>query len=69
VKNQSVPLVTWNMDQSNSMSYKPFVMLLHKLGFILPTATKKMFVRIPNFWSIRNMHDIALELGPIDKCE
>lgn len=42
-------------------------MLLHKLGFHLPTDAAKLFVRIPEFWTASILYNVAAKLGPIDK--
>lgn len=67
LKKKSIPVVPWNLEQFTILSYQPFVLLLHKLGFHLPTDAKKMFVRIPEFWTTDILYDIALKLGPLDR--
>ncbi|XP_062705699.1 protein timeless isoform X5 [Aedes albopictus] len=66
-KKQSIPVVPWNQEQYSILSYQPFVLLLHKLGFHLPADAKKMFVRIPEFWTIDILYSIALKLGPVEQ--
>ncbi|XP_069692424.1 protein timeless isoform X2 [Periplaneta americana] len=63
---QSIPVVPWNLEQKNILSYEPFILLLHKLGFHLPADSGKIFVRIPNFWTADVLFNIAQKLGPID---
>uniref|UniRef100_A0AAG5D966 Timeless n=1 Tax=Anopheles atroparvus TaxID=41427 RepID=A0AAG5D966_ANOAO len=67
LKKQSIPVVPWNQEQFAILSYQPFILLLHKLGFHMPTDAKKMFVRIPEFWTADILYNIALKLGPLDK--
>uniref|UniRef100_A0A2M4BA25 Putative dna topoisomerase i-interacting protein n=1 Tax=Anopheles marajoara TaxID=58244 RepID=A0A2M4BA25_9DIPT len=67
LKKKSIPVVPWNQDQFAVLSYQPFILLLHKLGFHLPADAKKMFVRIPEFWTADILYNIALKLGPLDK--
>lgn len=67
LKKQSIPVVPWNQDQFAILSYQPFILLLHKLGFHMPADAKKMFVRIPEFWTADILYNIALKLGPLDK--
>uniref|UniRef100_A0A182K6R2 Timeless n=1 Tax=Anopheles christyi TaxID=43041 RepID=A0A182K6R2_9DIPT len=67
LKKKSIPVVPWNQDQFAILSYQPFILLLHKLGFHLPADAKKMFVRIPEFWTADILYNIALKLGPLDK--
>lgn len=67
VKNQSIPLVPWNSEQHLNLVYQPFVLLLHKLGFLLPDDTNKLWVRIPNFWTADILFRVADKLGPIDQ--
>lgn len=69
VKQQSIPVVSWTSEQAIVILYKPFMLLLHKLGFLLPTDTGKIFIRIPAFWSTDILYSIAEKLGPIDKCK
>lgn len=68
VQKKSIPIVPWNLEQFNVLSYQPFVLLLHKLGFHLPADARKMFVRIPAFWTADILYNIALKLGPLEKC-
>lgn len=68
VQKKSIPIVPWNLEQFNVLSYQPFVLLLHKLGFHLPADARKMFVRIPEFWTADILYNIALKLGPLEKC-
>ncbi|XP_058060672.1 protein timeless [Anopheles bellator] len=67
LKKKSIPVVPWNQDQFAVLSYQPFILLLHKLGFHLPADAKKMFVRIPEFWTADILYNIARKLGPLDK--
>lgn len=64
--NLPIPLVPWTSEQHNILKHQPFILLLHKLGFYLPSDTGKMFVRMPNFWSADYLLSIAFQLGPID---
>ncbi|XP_055541852.1 protein timeless isoform X2 [Wyeomyia smithii] len=66
LKKKSIPIVPWDQEQSSILTYQPFVLLLHKLGFHLPADAKKMFVRIPEFWTTDILYSIALKLGPLD---
>ncbi|CAG9863160.1 unnamed protein product [Phyllotreta striolata] len=67
LSNLPMPLVPWTSEQSSILNHRPFVVLLHKLGFYLPVDTGKMFVRIPNFWTPDYMFSIAQLLGPINR--
>ncbi|EDS28654.1 timeless protein [Culex quinquefasciatus] len=67
LQKKSIPIVPWNLEQFNVLSYQPFVLLLHKLGFHLPADARKMFVRIPAFWTADILYNIALKLGPLEK--
>ncbi|KAL9707772.1 hypothetical protein quinque_011290 [Culex quinquefasciatus] len=67
LQKKSIPIVPWNLEQFNVLSYQPFVLLLHKLGFHLPADARKMFVRIPEFWTADILYNIALKLGPLEK--
>uniref|UniRef100_A0A1Q3FV71 Putative dna topoisomerase i-interacting protein n=1 Tax=Culex tarsalis TaxID=7177 RepID=A0A1Q3FV71_CULTA len=67
LQKKSIPVVPWNLEQFNILSYQPFVLLLHKLGFHLPADARKMFVRIPEFWTADILYNIALKLGPLEK--
>lgn len=49
--------------------YPPFMLLLHKLGFHLPTDSGKAFVRIPAFWTAEILLNVAEKLGPVHQCE
>lgn len=69
VKQQSIPLVPFNTEQSKILVYQPFLLLLHKLGFHLPADANKLFVRIPEFWSAEVLFSVAERLGPISKRE
>ncbi|XP_053697294.1 protein timeless isoform X5 [Sabethes cyaneus] len=66
LKKKSIPVVPWDQEQASVLSYQPFVLLLHKLGFHLPADAKKMFVRIPEFWTADILYNIALKLGPLE---
>uniref|UniRef100_A0A0K8TSI5 Putative dna topoisomerase i-interacting protein n=1 Tax=Tabanus bromius TaxID=304241 RepID=A0A0K8TSI5_TABBR len=67
LKKKSIPVVPYNTEQATIMLYQPFVLLLHKLGFHLPTDAGKIFVRIPDFWTADILYSTAEKLGPIDK--
>lgn len=67
VKKQSVPVVPWNAEQTSILSYEPFILLLHQLGFHLPVDAGKLFVRVPEFWTPDFLFSVAQKLGPIDK--
>lgn len=69
VKKQSVPVVPWNAEQNSILLYQPFISLLHKLGFHLPSDAGMLFVRIPEFWTADILFSVAEKLGPIDKCK
>ncbi|KRT80145.1 hypothetical protein AMK59_8236, partial [Oryctes borbonicus] len=64
--NLPIPLVPWTTEQQNILKHQPFILLLHKLGFYLPSDTGKIFVRMPNFWTADYLLSIALQLGPVD---
>nr|XP_022903307.1 protein timeless isoform X1 [Onthophagus taurus] len=64
--NLPIPVVPWTLEQQNILKHQPFILLLHKLGFYLPSDTGKIFVRIPNFWTADYLFSIAQQLGPID---
>lgn len=66
IKNQSVPLVAWNCQQSRICNDLKFLQLLHKLGFNLPVDTGKIFIRIPHFWTPDCLFNIAGKIRPID---
>merc|ERR1712184_45467 len=63
---QSIPLVPWNRIQYLGLQTEAFILLLHKLGFHLPTDVGKVFPRIPHFWSADHIYSIAQKIGPID---
>lgn len=65
VKKQSVPLIPWTSGQMLASTYRPFVLLLHKLGFHLGADTKKLFARIPEFWTADHLYMVANRLGPV----
>ncbi|XP_065078249.1 protein timeless isoform X2 [Ochlerotatus camptorhynchus] len=67
LKKKSIPVVPWNQEHLTVLSYQPFVLLLHKLGFHLAADAKKMFVRIPEFWTADILYNIALKLGPLEE--
>lgn len=48
------------------LSYEPFILLLHQLGFHLPADAGKLFVRVPEFWTADILFNVAKKLGPID---
>ncbi|KAF5277705.1 hypothetical protein FQR65_LT03685 [Abscondita terminalis] len=64
--NLPIPLIPWTLEQCTILKYPPFILLLHKFGFILPGDIGKIFVRIPNFWSIDFLFNVAEQLGPIN---
>ena len=67
MKKQSVPVVPYNAEQTTILSYEPFILLLHQLGFHLPVDAGKLFVRVPEFWTADFLYSVASKLGPIDK--
>ncbi|XP_055635789.1 protein timeless isoform X3 [Toxorhynchites rutilus septentrionalis] len=67
IKKKCIPVIPWNQEQFAILSYQPFVLLLHKLGFHMPTDAKRMFIRIPEFWTADILYDTALKLGPLAK--
>jgi timeless len=62
-----VPLVPFNSEQNKIMVYQPFVLLLHKLGFHLPADANRLFVRIPDCWTMEILLKVAETLGPLPK--
>ncbi|ALC38836.1 tim [Drosophila busckii] len=64
---KSIPVVQWNNEQSTTMLYQPFVLLLHKLGIQLPADAGSIFARIPETWSPETMYGMAKKLGSLDK--
>lgn len=62
-----MPVVPWNAEQSSILSYEPFILLLHQLGFHLPAENSKLFVRVPEFWTADMLFNVAKKLGPIDQ--
>lgn len=68
-KQKSIPVVQWNNEQSTTMLYQPFVLLLHKLGIQLPADAGSIFARIPDYWTPETMYGLAKKLGPLDKRE
>ncbi|EDW12626.2 protein timeless isoform X1 [Drosophila mojavensis] len=66
-KQKSIPVVQWNNEQSTTMLYQPFVLLLHKLGIQLPADAGSIFARIPDYWTPETMFGLAKKLGPLDK--
>jgi len=64
--NQSIPLVPWNKQQESGLQTEAFILLLHKLGFLLAADVGKCFPRIPHFWSADHVLQMATKLGPID---
>lgn len=68
-KQKSIPVVQWNNEQSTTMLYQPFVLLLHKLGIQLPADAGSIFARIPDYWTPETMFGLAKKLGPLDKRE
>lgn len=69
VNNLPIPLVPFSSEQNQIMVYQPFVLLLHKLGFQLPADANRLFVRIPDFWTMEILLKVAQTLGPIPKGE
>ncbi|EDV99140.1 GH13197 [Drosophila grimshawi] len=67
LKHKSVPVVQWNNEQSTTMLYQPFVLLLHKLGIQLPADAGSIFARIPDFWTPETLYGLAKKLGSLDK--
>ncbi|XP_055295111.1 protein timeless isoform X3 [Sitodiplosis mosellana] len=67
LKKESVPVVPYNAEQAAILSYEPFILLLHQLGFHLPVDAGKLFVRVPEFWTADILYRVANKLGPIDK--
>ncbi|XP_070140210.1 protein timeless [Drosophila kikkawai] len=68
-KQKSIPVVQWNNEQSTTMLYQPFVLLLHKLGIQLPADAGSIFARIPDYWTPETMYGLAKKLGPLDKLQ
>ncbi|XP_068151908.1 protein timeless [Drosophila tropicalis] len=68
-KQKSIPVVQWNNEQSTTMLYQPFVLLLHKLGIQLPADAGSIFARIPDYWTPETMYGLAKKLGPMDKLQ
>ncbi|EDW64700.2 protein timeless isoform X1 [Drosophila virilis] len=66
-KQKPIPVVQWNNEQSSTMLYQPFMLLLHKLGIQLPADAGLIFARIPDFWTPETMYGLAKKLGPLDK--
>ncbi|XP_034097493.1 protein timeless isoform X1 [Drosophila albomicans] len=66
-KQKSIPVVQWNNEQSTTMLYQPFVLLLHKLGIQLPADAGSIFARIPDYWTPETMYGLAKKLGPLNK--
>ncbi|BFF96130.1 protein timeless [Drosophila madeirensis] len=67
IKQKSIPVVQWNNEQSATMLYQPFVLLLHKLGIQLPVDAGSIFARIPDYWSPEKMYELAKKLGAVNK--
>ncbi|XP_022222457.2 protein timeless isoform X2 [Drosophila obscura] len=67
IKQKSIPVVQWNNEQSATLLYQPFVLLLHKLGIQLPVDAGSIFARIPDYWSPEKMYGLAMKLGTVDK--
>ncbi|KAL7742106.1 hypothetical protein ACLKA6_018351 [Drosophila palustris] len=66
-KHKSIPVVQWNNEQSTTMLYQPFVLLLHKLGIQLPADAGSIFARIPEYWTPETMYGLAKKLGSLNK--
>ncbi|XP_018336534.1 protein timeless [Agrilus planipennis] len=64
--NLPIPIVPWSVDQTNILKHQPFILLLHKLGFLLPTEIGKVFIRIPHFWTPDYILNIAQQLAPLN---
>jgi timeless protein len=62
---QSIPLIPWTLEQNTVLTYPPFVLLLHKLGFHLPADVGKVFPRIPHFWTAEVLYATAQKLGTV----
>lgn len=66
---KSIPLVTWSTEECRIYEIHPFIMLMQKLGLLLPTDTGNIFIRIPITWTPDLLFQTALRLGPIDTCK
>lgn len=66
VLNQTIPLVPWKREQSSALTNHTFILLLRKLGLLLPADFGKVFARIPNFWNADHLYSLAEQLGPIE---
>jgi len=62
---QNIPLVPFNRVQYQGLQTEAFVLLLHKLGFLLPADVGKVYPRIPYFWSADHLLTVANKLGPL----
>jgi len=62
---QSIPLVPFSREQNLGLQTEAFILLLHKLGFLLPADVGKVYPRIPYFWSADHMYGVAAKLGPL----
>ena len=58
-------MVPWNKQQEAGLQTEAFILLLHKMGFHLAADVGKCFPRIPHFWSVDHIYQLALKLGPI----
>nr|WAM46967.1 protein timeless [Chrysoperla nipponensis] len=66
VLKKAIPLVTWSTEECRIYEIHPFIMLMQKLGLLLPTDTGNIFIRIPITWTPDLLFQTALRLGPID---
>ncbi|XP_073987080.1 timeless isoform X2 [Rhodnius prolixus] len=64
---ESTPIVAWSFEQCNIMHSQAFLLLLHKLGLLLPVDAGKVFARIPHSWAPDILFNIACKLGPIQQ--
>jgi hypothetical protein len=62
---QSIPLVPFSREQNLGLQTEAFILLLHKLGFLLPADVGKVYPRIPYFWSADHLYAVAAKLGPL----
>lgn len=67
VKKQSVPLIPWTNEQLKASTFQPFLLLLHKLGFHMAADARKLYARIPEFWTHDHLFSVARKLGPISQ--
>eukprot|EP00088_Acartia_fossae_P049321 TRINITY_DN5428_c0_g1_i11.p1 TRINITY_DN5428_c0_g1~~TRINITY_DN5428_c0_g1_i11.p1 ORF type:complete len:973 (-),score=340.17 TRINITY_DN5428_c0_g1_i11:923-3670(-) len=62
---QSIPLVPFSREQNLGLQTEAFILLLHKLGFLLPADVGKVYPRIPYFWAADHLYAVASKLGPL----